>query len=102
MTTVRVWHEPDGSIKVTSFASASDIDAASAALKADGRVHPDAEYEDVEQADLPQGPIEQWVRDKGRLALDLSRPVPVNELTEQVDAAKTVGDLRAILKRMLS
>src|SRR3989442_14509827 len=45
---VRVWHEPDGAVKITQFLEPDLKDRDCANLTAEGHVHPDSAFEDFD------------------------------------------------------
>lgn len=65
----RIWYEPDG-VKITYPVDGADINAVAKVLMADGHVHQNATFEDVEtRAELDTLlPTDRTVRDKWRKA----------------------------------
>ncbi len=110
----RIWYEPDGSVKVTTFApnsSEPEQIAACAVLIADGRVGVSATFDDIESAGvlktlLPADRSERhkWRKNPvgrgcvvNRTVPDL--PHPRQALLDAIDRATTVAQLRDLLKQ---
>lgn len=104
---VMVWCAADGSV-VASAAfpldlSPQDRQAQIAALSAQW---PGTAAVTVAPKDLPQGPRAQWRKHptEARLVLDTTVPVPLSPrqaLLNDIAAAQTINDLKAILTRMV-
>lgn len=111
----RVWSEPDGTIKITTFIEDSLVDRDCQILQSNGSVHPDATFvhfpdEASFNAAVPKDPDADRVRDKwrlrdGKIVVDRTVPDPPHpkaSLLAQVAAAKSLPDLQAVLTAILS
>lgn len=111
----RIWYEPDG-VKVTTFAPGSadgDKVAACKTLLADGRVHKDATFEDVESAEelktlLPgdRAARHKWRKNPlGRGCVVDQRVAdplhPKQKLLDAIQTAGTMEEMRALLVKVV-
>jgi hypothetical protein len=108
----RIWYEPDGSVKVTTFIDGADPGMVAQVLIQDGHVHPLATYEDCHsEAELQAKiPADRAARGKWRknpagagVIVDVTVPDPPHPkqaLLDAIDAAKTIAELKVLMKQV--
>lgn len=112
----RIWYEPDGHVRITSFAHGiPEVDALAACkhLIVDGHISPDATFDDVETEEELKAllPPDRSARHKWRKAPGCrgcivdntvpDKPNPKQAMLDAIDSAKSLDDLKAVLKASL-
>ena len=109
MPFARIWYEPSGAVKITTFVDGADPGTVARVLIQDGHVHQASTFEDYESepellAKLPADRSQRakWRKDvlNGGVMIDLTVPDPPHPkqaLLNAVDQAKTIADLKTIL-----
>ena len=108
----RIWYEPDGSVKVTTFVDGADPGTACDALLRDGHVHKNATFDDVAtQAELDtllpadRSQRDKWRKGAGRgVVVDVlvpDKPHPKQAALDAIDNAKSLDELKAAVRESL-
>lgn len=111
---IRIWHEPDGSVKITRVVPEASLEQVAAVLRADGHISPDATWEDLDDgafermvATLDPAKRHKWRRHPSGRGLHVDPtvpdpPDPDKELLATVAKAKTVGELKQVLATLIT
>ena len=116
MAVWRLWYEPDGQVKITSFPDVGMVESAAAILIADGRVDTAATFDDVDSQDALDAklPADRVNRAKWRykgpvlgIIVDATVPDPPDpdqDLVDTITAVSSMAEakqaLKAVLKRV--
>lgn len=114
MTYARIWYEPSGEVKITTFLDGAAPDSVKAVLIKDGHLHPAATHEDVESREelLSLLPTDRPNRAKWRknpsgkgVIVDAAVPDPADpdqDLVDLIQSASGMADLKAALGKVLA